>query len=377
MNRLLLAALRIFTLANATAHAQKSASAPNASSAKDLIAQAKAAEANKDSDGAEKLYQQAALTGDAEGQYEYGERLATEAYFGVLYNRMNHTGQDTDTQSPGKDAIAWLLKSAAQGYVPAMNSLGDLYSSPDMLPQLENEPESFKWWMKAAKLGDVDAEGRVAEMLEEGKGVKQDTAAAIQWYTEAAAQKDDFAEDALIRLAPAPNDPVQQAVHNGMIAENNNDSDTAMRCYQQAANAGSADGEYRVGNLQLDYLTIQELSDSIGDTKPDPAANAKACSTITGWLEKSAAQGYLRAMDDLGQLFGGDMCPPSDPQQGFAWYQKAAEQGDKTAQYELGVLYEKGTGVAKDSAQAAQWYQKAAAQGDKDAQQALAAMKNP
>ncbi len=56
------------------------------------------------------------------------------------------------------------------------------------------------------------------------------------------------------------------------------------------------------------------------------------------------------------------------------WYQKSAAQGDTNALYNLGWMYREGKGVPKDAAKAFDWWQKAAMQGNADAQLELGMM---
>jgi len=55
----------------------------------------------------------------------------------------------------------------------------------------------------------------------------------------------------------------------------------------------------------------------------------------------------------------------------LTWYQKAAEQGYPKAQNNLGALYGNGQGTTKDFVQAYKWLLLAERGGDRDSQKAL------
>jgi len=46
--------------------------------------------------------------------------------------------------------------------------------------------EAFKWFLRAAKQGDVDSQVSMAQMYEDGDSVPQDYVQAVNWYKKAA-----------------------------------------------------------------------------------------------------------------------------------------------------------------------------------------------
>jgi TPR repeat protein len=92
----------------------------------------------------------------------------------------------------------------------------------------------------------------------------------------------------------------------------------AFQWFQLAANAGSADGQYRVGYC---YLTGQGVR--------------------------------------------------LDEEQAAKWLRKGADQGDARSEFNLGSCYEKGWGVLLNLDEAKKWYQAASQQGFKAADSAL------
>ncbi|HTC20572.1 MAG TPA: tetratricopeptide repeat protein [bacterium] len=107
-------------------------------------------------------------------------------------------------------------------------------------------------------------------------------------------------------------------VQKGVNAQKMGNYGEAFQWFQLAANAGSAEGQYRVGYC---YLTGQGVR-----------------------LDEELA---------------------------VKWLHRAADQGDARSEFNLGNCYEKGWGVLLSLDDAKKWYQAAAQQGFKAAENAL------
>lgn len=90
-----------------------------------------------------------------------------------------------------------------------------------------------------------------------------------------------------------------------------------------------------------------------------------------GLWEKSAAQGNIEAMFQLGNAYTFSMQVAknvSDPDlEAAKWYYKAASAGHAEAQFSLGLMLLAGKGVVEDRAEALRWIQLAANQGQAEA----------
>ena len=113
-----------------------------------------------------------------------------------------------------------------------------------------------------------------------------------------------------------------------------------------------------------DYNVSAEKYLKIAAEQGDPVAQNTYGNTLneqgydgTDWLKKAAAQGFVPAMEDLGDHYHDE--ENSDPGQARDWYQKAAEAGSARAAWKLGDLLQ-----AEQPEQARDWYQKAAAGGE-------------
>jgi TPR repeat protein len=116
--------------------------------------------------------------------------------------------------------------------------------------------------------------------------------------------------------------------------------------HEKAAEAGSAEAQYRLG---LFYETGLE-------TAPDLAAARL-------WYSRAAEQGHPTAQLRLALLLQEGRGGPVDLPGAARWYDAAAVQGLPEAQYNLAVLLERGEGIAADPAAAAWLYESAAQAG--------------
>lgn len=100
-------------------------------------------------------------------------------------------GRDGVTQDYAK-AIKWYLKAAKQGNVDAQYSLGTCYK--EGCGVIQDYIESVKWYGIAAKQGHVAAQYNLGVCYNFGLGVTKDYAEAVKWYYKAAERGNDFAQ---------------------------------------------------------------------------------------------------------------------------------------------------------------------------------------
>ena len=102
--------------------------------------------------------------------------------------------QDLDEE----EAFRYYLKAAQQGHIEAQYKLGECYYYGN--GTAEDDKEAVKWYMKAAKKGYADAQFELGECYELGLGVEENEAQAIYWYKKAASQGHEEAIEALENL---------------------------------------------------------------------------------------------------------------------------------------------------------------------------------
>lgn len=178
-----------------------------------------------------------------------------------------------------------------------------------------------------------------------------------------------FVKLQLIYLKPtlSPQDPKFAAWWEGadglMIqaeaAESEDKLSEALSLYEKAAQLGSAEAEYKCGEMY-------------DDGKGTAVDYAKALY----WYEKAAKQNHLLAQLECRKMYEKGKGTAVDEAKALYWLEKAAEQGSAYDQYECGEMYDDGRdlhhgGTPKDKDKAAKalyWYEKAAEQGHEDAQ---------
>jgi membrane associated rhomboid family serine protease len=152
-----------------------------------------------------------------------------------------------------------------------------------------NAQEAIKWYIKAADLGDAEAQYDLGDIFEHGEGVPTDMPTAIAWYTKGAEQGESLAQDRLARI-----------YENGSGVPR--DMREAIKWYRKAAEQGEILDQYRLGELY-----------SEGRDVPKNIAEAKV------WYQKAADQGFQAASNRLKLLASAhpieaDPNPPgSDP----------------------------------------------------------------
>lgn len=189
---------------------------------------------------------------------------------------------------------------------------------------------AFSLALDRAKRGDAAAQTLLGELLSRGLGVKQDLAAAADWYGLAAAQSDAEALYALGRFnldgTGVKQDPAK-----------------AADLLEQAAKKGHA-----VAAREFAYLLLQ------GKGRPRNALLGAA------YLRRAAGLGDMDAQFALGGLYVEGVGVVADAAQAARWYGEAARNGHVEAEVEYAIMLFNGRGVKKDEAVAARWFHEAA-----------------
>ncbi len=89
------------------------------------------------------------------------------------------------------------------------------------------------------------------------------------------------------------------------------------------------------------------------------------------WYRKSADQGNLKAMNNLGIMFLEGQGIPKNEAEGYRWIRMAAEKGDPRASYLCGLLLCQGRGVHANPDEGIKWLKKSAAMGNPTAEAKL------
>lgn len=350
----------------------------------------------KDAAKAAELYRKAAERGHKSAPY----------YLGLSYQ----FGEGVPASEA--QAIEWYRKSAERGDERAKKALADLgQATGPNAPSFEDglaaydrgdNGEAFRIWRILAEQGHAEAQSRLANLYETGRGTARDSAEALRLYRSAAGNGHAQASDDVARLeARLAAVTSAGSFDDGQSAYDRGDFSEALRIWRPLAEGGYAEAQLELGTMY-----------SRGEGVPKDSEQAEA------WRRRAAEQGDAWAQYLLGLSLIGD---PTRINEGLDWFRRASDQGLESAteelvmfqnlgigedtfddgmeaynkrdypealriwrvlaergmavaQNNLGVMYNKGHGVPKDDAQAMAWYTKAAEQGDADGNANLCSM---
>lgn len=270
-----------------------------------------------------KMLEKKAKEGDGISQWKYGNKL-----------------YDSDKEQ----ALRWYEKSAEQGCVLGMSSLGDYYSS-----QKGCEQQAISWYEKAAnkdwdfakeKLALIywerkDLEKTVywckkaiqtgffyqdiyyimAQLYEKGEGVEQNWEKAVQYYQMLAK---GMHKEAQFRLA--------ELYEEGKVVSR--DDKKAFELYCSCA-------EFMlIRNLEACYRVGKMYEEGRGIEKNDKKA--------VEWYQKAATNygGLSKAQKSLAKLYWQGIDGEKNKEKAIALYENLAFKGDIESAYELGKIYE-------------------------------------
>ena len=248
-----------------------------------------------------------------------------------------------------KLAFKWYTKAAQMGDAIAQNNLATMLRLGK--PYAKNLPLAAQWFLQSAMQGNMRAQYNLATMYRTGDGIQKNEAEAVRWYSFAANQGDMYAQNALGYM-----------YRKGIGVEQN--IQTSLDWYRRAAEQGHVPS-------QMTIALMYELGE---------AGAAGGINEAFTWYVHAAEQGNERAMHRLGYLYeSGPKADGSgvaqDYKEAFNWYKRAVEEKNYTpSMVALASLYELGKGVKPNPQKAMELYQKAADAGDPYAQMRLAAM---
>ena len=232
-----------------------------------------------------------------------------------------------------------LAAAAEQGDAEAQFKLGEMFEYGRGVRQ--DDEEAVKWYRLAAEQGHASAQFNLGFMYKEGRGVRQDDEEAVKWYRLAAEQGHANGQNNLGWMYKEGRGVRQ-------------DDEEAVKWYRLAAEQGHATAQYNLGWM-YEY--------GRGVRQDDEAA--------VKWYRLAAEQGRAAAQNNLGWMYDEGRGVRQDDEEAVKWYRLAAEQGSATAQNNLGLMYREGEGVRQDDEMAVKWFRLAAEQGHADAQRNL------
>lgn len=275
-----------------------------------------------------------------------------------------------------KAAKRYLTKAEKKGDARAMERLGFLYENGFGVRR-SLALAIFKY-QKAAERGNSDAMIALGRMLENGVGMDVDLQRAAAWYRSAVANDSAVAQRKLAEFlfyGKGVDKEPSEAVKLVRLSANQGDADAiallghayeeglgvdadgekAKELYRKAVGKGSQLGRLYLANLEAEAQYRNGLRSLEGRGVAQDFSEAKA------WLEKSAAQGNIAAMEQLGFLCERGLGGAVDIAKAKDWYEKSADKGNAAAMVGLGRMYFRGyDGIEKSYGTALEWFKKAA-----------------
>jgi TPR repeat protein len=95
--------------------------------------------------------------------------------------------EGVDAEGNKELARVWYTRAAEQNYVDAQINLGLMHEFGEV-GGARNDRVAFSWFLRAAQLGDAEAQYIVGDWLERGRGTSSDSEAAKVWLSRAAEQ---------------------------------------------------------------------------------------------------------------------------------------------------------------------------------------------
>jgi len=352
-------------------------------------------------------YAQAAERGNPEAQYRTamnysGERefdrelrrkwlirSADQGYAPAMY-QLGYAGiHGRDPAITPERGEAYLLAAACMDYVPAMQELASHYSYRDRAPG-----EAVKWYLRAQEKGLELSTYQmyfIGQRYATGGGVEQNKAEAVKWYLKSAEdRKRDPDSRALLALGDCyyagdgvRQDKAQAAEWYRKAAEKGGWKPKVMLavCYREtrdkryeeqaekAAKAltAAASSERYNEDIQLALATCYERGIGVQES---PSESFRCCSQLVENQKRShiSSMAYMR----LARCYRYGIGVEKDRANAEELFVKAAVNGSPEAQFMLGEFYEERKDDPVSCANALRWYQAAAEHGWYAAERKLA-----
>ena len=261
----------------------------------------------------------------------------------------------------------YLLQAVELGDFRACKNLGFLYFSGDGIER--NYEKALKYYEKAVSLDEscADCWVRIGYQYQHGLGTPRDTKRAFECYQNAANAG----------IANGFNN-LGACYMDGWGCEK--DETKALEYYKLAVEHGSSFAYANIGdiyysgssgveqdiNTALDYYKkAYDLGQGIGAFKIGTLylygrKVKQDFSKAFEYLSLAAEKGYSKAMNDLGTMYEHGYSVPQDYNKAYEWYLKAdGNESNGVSQSNIGYLYYYGRGVEKNLSKAAQWFQRA------------------
>ncbi|WII09731.1 ATP-binding cassette domain-containing protein [Methanomassiliicoccales archaeon LGM-DZ1] len=227
-----------------------------------------------------------------------------------------------------KKMEAYLTEASGRGFMPSITLLADLYFRGKVIPR--DERKAFALYLRGAELGNGNCMYQTAVMMRDGVGTEVDLDGSRKWFS-------------LYSFSSLGWNCIQVA--DRMRTSGAPDADFMEKCYESAAMQGIAPG---AGN----------------------AINASLAQGNDEWKQQIermrflAENGNADAMRRMGNFYYSGIGVVKDYAEALRWYQSAAMNSDSWSANRVGEMYRDGKGAAEDIAKAAEMFRKASHNGN-------------
>ena len=305
----------------------------------------------------------AATSGLREAQFLYGNALG-EGKLGLKADKIA--------------ALPWLKKAAKQGDDRAQLLLGLLYADDSEEAAVkDNYEESFIWLTLSTRAESKLTRENARKNLEK-----------VRKQIEPIMQLD------LIKQVNAFKVIKTRATINALMglegADNSIRQSLRLDNLTSAAGSGDSEAMFMLGMFYLDQREYKQSEQWLKKSAKEgfvAAMEAIGQKYVSGgfggepdyqqgshWLKRAAKNNSLEAMTSLGIMALSDNLPGSKPDEAIEWFRKGAEKGYAPAQMRLGGSLYEGDVVKQDIKGAMEWMHKAAAQHYRPAEGSMAIM---
>ncbi|MGB0684396.1 MAG: tetratricopeptide repeat protein [Magnetovibrionaceae bacterium] len=254
----------------------------------------------------------AAEAGNTEAQVE----LAMDFLEG---NQVKFIAQDINR------AAEWFLRAAELGNAQAQNQIGNMYLSGQGVEQ--DTTRAAKWHEAAAKQGIIDSKVKFGRMLIDGNGIEQDAKKGIEIMAEGVSATMDTDLEREIAQAYLEGRGVEQ------------DIPMAVEWLEKLGRKGDSWAQFQLAKLFYNGTGIKQNMVAAEYWLRDPAGKAN----------------YPLAQYLLGTLYRDGLGVPQEYTIAFQWFERAGLQGHVKSLQELSALHQRGRGTERSLANAHKW----------------------
>lgn len=274
----------------------------------------------------------------AHGTRINGKSIATETpyairngdtitFAGYEFSFTETGGSSSSSSSDSQGGSSVRVDNTAEIYVKKAIEYDDM----------DDYENSYRYYKKAAELGNANAMGGLGHALIIGLGVEQDERKGMKWIKKGASLNDDYSQFLL-----------GFCYLNGEGGVDTN-YDEAMTWLRKASENGNTMAMVSIGEIYNNGYGVKE--------NPDEAIR---------WLKKALKEGETEAYFQLGVAYDFK----EDYQEALRWYKKGADDGNELCMRNIGYLYDDG-GLPTNYQEALRWYKKGANEGNYDCMRSI------